>query len=71
MRLIHCSVLFLPLFTYEKSVPCSKTGEPQMFSSFSKLMYGEAKGKMNKGDVEAIRKVNNRFIRNYTKFDLQ
>ncbi|USK57406.1 alpha/beta hydrolase [Cytobacillus solani] len=32
----------------------------QMFPSFSKLTYGEAKDKMNEGDVEAIRKMNNR-----------
>lgn len=32
----------------------------QMLPSFSKLKYSEAKEKMNKGDVEAIRKMNNR-----------
>ncbi|MBE1556234.1 alpha/beta fold hydrolase [Sporosarcina limicola] len=32
----------------------------QMFSSFSKLRFSEAKDKINKGDVEAVRKMNNR-----------
>ena len=32
----------------------------QMFSSFSKLKYSEAKDKMNKGDVDAIRDMNKR-----------
>ncbi len=31
-----------------------------MFPSFSKLKYSEAKAKINEGDVEAIRKMNNR-----------
>ncbi|WP_066305116.1 alpha/beta fold hydrolase [Bacillus sp. FJAT-29814] len=32
----------------------------QMFPSFSKLKFSEAKGKINQSDVEAIRKMNNR-----------
>ncbi len=32
----------------------------QMFPSFSKLKYSEAKDKIGKGDVEAIKKMNNR-----------
>lgn len=38
MRLIHCSIPFLPLFTYEKKVPSSKTGEPP---SLIKMLNGK------------------------------